>query len=396
MIIRKCPSGILAALLVLNTSLLMLTIAVKPIHAAPDPWELPVVYIQAIPLSPNTLLVNVAVHNLTNTWYPSNWWWAEGGPLPPSVSGAPVARYYYPLGNLYAFDIVLSWNPAVLQYVSQVTTVPRSTAHRAFASRGILSGALLGETSVNPTAGTCRTLYTQRGLTDSFNAVESSANVVTLRFNVLGADDYGLSLDTVDLVLDPRFWATTANIGVQPEIPWRAVLDPALAHNVGVEAAPRNKDVIGEGRFFDTYALAKNAGTTSETFNVTIYAGDTQVGTASTVVAARTQQTVKVACNTSGLAKGTYTLRAVATSVTGEAYLADNAVIDGTILVTFAGDVNGDKCITIFDIVKIAGAYGATNQAAPNYDPYSDVDNSYAVNIFDLVMAAGNYGKCWT
>ncbi|MGB9134725.1 MAG: hypothetical protein WCC63_03960, partial [Candidatus Bathyarchaeia archaeon] len=65
------------------------------------------------------------------------------------------------------------------------------------------------------------------------------------------------------------------------------------------------------------------------------------------------------------------------------------------IMVTLAGDVDGNKNVNIFDIVKMAGAYGAANQAAPNYDPYSDLDNSYIINIFDIVTAAGNYGKSW-
>ena len=94
MLSRKCSSWILVALLALNMWLLVFTVAVKPAEAEPDPWEMPVVYIQSILLGPSTLRINVAVYNLVNTFYPTNFQWVKGGPLPPSQMGAPVARYY--------------------------------------------------------------------------------------------------------------------------------------------------------------------------------------------------------------------------------------------------------------------------------------------------------------
>jgi hypothetical protein len=399
MLNAKLSSGILIALLAVNLSLLTFASTVKPARAAPDPWEMPVVYLQAIPLTPTKLQVNLAIYNLTNTFYPSDYWWIEGAPLPPSITGPPVARYYYPLGNLYAFDIAIRWNPAVLSYVSHIATVPRTTSYEPFRSKGVLNSPfILAACLVDPVAGTFRTAYCSHYPAASCNAPLDAANVCSLTFTVLDAGDYGLGLESVDLVLDPLYWVRGGwgVVGVQPEIVWRRVLDPVLAHNVGVEAAPRNKDVVGETKPYDVYALVKNAGATPETFNVTIYVGATQVGTALAVVAAGTQQTVKIPCSTTGFAKGTYAIKAVAASVAGETYPADNEITQGTIMVTLVGDVNGDKCVNIFDIVTMAGGYGANNQAATNYNPYADLDNNYRIDIFDIVTAASNYGKCWT
>lgn len=390
---RKDVSGILLTLLALSMSMLVFNVAVKQAKAAPDPWEMPVVYVQSIPLPgpPNKLRVNVAVYNLTNTFYPTDDEWVPGGPMG-TYSTGPVTRYNYTFGNIYAFEIAIGWNPAVLQYISHDKTVPRGTAPQPFRSKGILNSPVLQAVdTVDPVAGTCRVGYSSQYPAPSFNAPLDAANAFSVTFTVLGAGDYGLSLDSVNLVVDNiRF------PGAQPMVPWRAVLDPDLATNVGVDAAPRNKDVVGEGKAFDTYALVKNTGTSSKTFDVRIYAGATQVGTASATVAAGTEQTVKVACSTTGLAKGTYTIRAQAVAVTGETYTADNEITQGTIMVTLAGDVDGNKAVNIFDIVKMAGGYGAPNQAATNYDPYCDLDNNYAINIFDIVTAAGNYGKSWT
>ena len=401
---KKDVSGILLTLLALSMSLLVFNVAVKQAKAdiinPPDPWEMPVLYLQSIALGPNTLRVNCAVYNLTNTFYPTDEEWSPGEPLGEWVNATqqPVSRFNYSLGNLYAFDISISWNPAVLSYTSRVKTVPRSPSLNTapFRSKGILnSPTVIAYDNVDPVAGTYRIGYSSYAPAASFNAPGDAANVFSMTFAVLGAGDYGLSFDSVSLVVDNIRFPLA-----QPNVPYRVVLDPYLAHNVGVEAAPRNKDIIGQGKPFDTYALVKNAGDSSETFDVTIYAtnatDDYVVGTASTTVAARTAQTVKVICSSTGLAKGTYTIKAIVDTVTDETYTADNELIQGTILVTLAGDVDGNKCVNIFDIVKMAGAYGVPNQYHPKYDPYCDLDNNYAINIFDIVTAAGNYGKCWT
>jgi hypothetical protein len=391
---KKDVSGILLTLLALSMSVLIFNVAVKQAKAAPDPWEMPVIYIQAIPLPPDALRINVAVYNLTNTFYPTDDEWSPGQPLGTYITG-PVARYNYTLGNLYGFDIQISWNPAVLSYTSHVKTVPRGTTPQPFRSKGILnSPVLLANDDVDAVAGTYRIGYTSNAPAASFNAPEDAANVFSMTFAVLGAGDYGLSFDSINLAVDNIAFPLA-----QPIVPYRVVLDPYLAHNVGVEAAPRNKDVVGEGKGFDTYALVKNAGDSSETFDVTIYAtnatADYVVGTASTTVAARTAQTVKVTCSSTGLAKGTYTVKAVVDTVTSETYTADNELIQGTIFVTLPGDIDGSQCVNIFDIVAMAAGYGAPNQASPSYNPYADIDNNYAVNIFDIVTAAGKYGLCW-
>jgi hypothetical protein len=391
---KKNLSGILLTLLALSMSSLVLNVAVKQAKAAPDPWEMPVVYVQSILLGPSTLRINVAAYNLTNAFYPTDDEWSPGQPLGTYVEG-PVARYNYTMGNLYGLDISISWNPAVLSYVKHTKTVPKSTAPQPFRSKGILNGpVILGTDDVDPVNGTYTIGYTSQYPAASFNAPGDAANIFSMTFTILGAGDYGLHFDTINLIVDNLRFPHA-----QPIVPYRVVLDPYLAHNVGVEAAPRDKDVVGAGKPFDTYALVKNAGDSSETFGVTIYAtnatSDYLVGTASTTVPARTAQTVKITCSTTGLVKGTYTIKAVAGTVTGETYTADNELVQGTILVTLPGDVDGNHAVNIIDIVRMAGVYGISSRANPNYDPYCDLDNNGAINILDIVTAAGNYGHTW-
>ena len=48
----------------------------------------------------------------------------------------------------------------------------------------------------------------------------------------------------------------------------------------------------------------------------------------------------------------------------------------------------------IFDIVRMAGAYGVKYPAL-EYDRLCDMDLEGDIDIFDMVRAAGNYGKSW-
>ena len=72
------------------------------------------------------------------------------------------------------------------------------------------------------------------------------------------------------------------------------------------------------------------------------------------------------------------------------------------------GDVNGDGCINILDMVQIIGDYGATvdqpchvpcaacppDAPSSNVTPSCDINGDCQVNILDLTQAAGNFGLC--
>jgi hypothetical protein len=94
-----------------------------------------------------------------------------------------------------------------------------------------------------------------------------------------------------------------------------------------------------------------------------------------------------------GFAKGNYTITANATTLAGEVDVIDNTFCRW-ILVTLAGDVDGDRHVSIFDIVKMASVYGIS-QPDPRYNPNCDVDGDGDIDIFDIVIAAGNYGESW-
>jgi hypothetical protein len=67
-------------------------------------------------------------------------------------------------------------------------------------------------------------------------------------------------------------------------------------------------------------------------------------------------------------------------------------VAGGQVTVTLPGDVDGNRLVNIFDIVKMAGVYGK-KYPNPLYNPNCDLDGDGDIDIFDIVTAAGNYGK---
>ena len=58
------------------------------------------------------------------------------------------------------------------------------------------------------------------------------------------------------------------------------------------------------------------------------------------------------------------------------------------------GDVDGDRDVDIFDIVKMAAIYGVA-KPNPDYDRTCDWDSDGDIDIFDIVTAAVNYGAIW-
>jgi len=55
-------------------------------------------------------------------------------------------------------------------------------------------------------------------------------------------------------------------------------------------------------------------------------------------------------------------------------------------------DFNNDGIIDIFDIVRMALAFGSI-PGMPNWDPYVDLNQDGTIDIFDLVVVALRFGE---
>jgi hypothetical protein len=153
------------------------------------------------------------------------------------------------------------------------------------------------------------------------------------------------------------------------------------------------KYVIGEGCYLSINVTVVNQGALTETFNVTLYANETEIGKLTDIVLpSGNSTTLTFVWSTTGFAKGPYTMSAVASTVEGETDIVDNTFADGVVTVTIQGDVDGDGDIDAFDLADLSNAYGSTPEMI-NWNATCDIDGDELVDVFDLFRLGKNYGE---
>jgi nitrous oxidase accessory protein NosD len=95
------------------------------------------------------------------------------------------------------------------------------------------------------------------------------------------------------------------------------------------------KTVVGQGYSVSINVTVTNQGNYSETFNVTAYANTTVIDTRTDItLTSGNPTTITFTWDTTGFAKGNYTISAYAWPVPGETDTTDNTYVDGTIQIT--------------------------------------------------------------
>jgi len=165
-----------------------------------------------------------------------------------------------------------------------------------------------------------------------------------------------------------------------------------LFRNLAVTNVGVSKNVICSGYNADINVTVANTGPVDEISNLTIYGNTTIIGTLLDVSFAQGASTSLVLTwNTTGFAKGNYTISAYAWPVSGEMDVGDNNCTDGWVTVTILGDVNGDFKCEGKDIAIIAKAYGSLI-GQPAYVPNADMNDDGKIDGKDIAVAAKYYG----
>jgi len=178
---------------------------------------------------------------------------------------------------------------------------------------------------------------------------------------------------------------------------------PWATHDIGITSVTTSKTIIGQGYNVSISIMTFNYGNYTENINLTIYANTTIIGKINNIdIASRNFTTLTLTWNTTGVAKGNYTITAEATQLPHETDTADNTVIDGWVFVTIPGDVNGDKTVNILDCILLANHFGHTNGNGhtPNTEEWRKCMNCNIncdgnVNILDCIILAGHFGQRW-
>jgi len=177
-----------------------------------------------------------------------------------------------------------------------------------------------------------------------------------------------------------------------------------LPHDVAITDLTLYKTIVGQGFLLPMNVTIENQGNFTETFDVTTYANDTIIETKTVTLENTTSTTLIFTWNTTGFAKGNYTISVNTTQVPFETDTDDNILIDGMVLVGVPCDVTGstpgmpDGVCNMRDIGYMCIHFGTT-PSSPNWDPNCDVTGPTPrtpdglVNMRDIGEACSNFGN---
>jgi len=111
-----------------------------------------------------------------------------------------------------------------------------------------------------------------------------------------------------------------------------------VIHNVAILSVSPSATEVQAGRQINVTVVIKNKGTTTETFNVTVYFNDTKIGTQSVVnLASGEETTLTFTWNTAGLTQGAiYTIRAETSQIQGDTDTTDNNLTGESVRISLA------------------------------------------------------------
>jgi parallel beta-helix repeat protein len=181
---------------------------------------------------------------------------------------------------------------------------------------------------------------------------------------------------------------------------------PPSGHDVAVISAVSYKTVIGQGFSGNITVYSANRGEYAETFNITIYADTIPFASKAVHLESGFTTNITLSWNTTGFAKGNYTMIACAESVLGETNISNNNFTGGWVRVSIVGDLTGgtpnpydfvpDGKVQIVDISVVAKFFGQKVPPAPaNCDvsgPMIGVPDG-KVQIDDVATVSKHYGQ---
>jgi hypothetical protein len=303
--------------------------------------------------------------------------------------------------NINVTDVVnLTCWQLTLYYVKTVVNCTK-LAEGPFLKSG---GATYNITSINNnynyTHGRVQAAFTLEGVTSH---VDGSGVILTVTFKAVGSGNTSLTLaDTLlgDLAIPPNPIPHADYNG--------AVTVTVIGHNVAVTAATNSKagclpmSTVGRNQNFTVTMTVENDGNYTEN-NIVLAVYANWSAPPSVLLATRTislqplggRATISLACNTSSLSYGNYTLTAVAGPVQNETYVSDNTMTCGQILVTVPGDIDGDGYVFLADLGAMATAWTST-PGSPNWNPNADITEEGQVFLGSLGVMAQHWTESWS
>ena len=168
-------------------------------------------------------------------------------------------------------------------------------------------------------------------------------------------------------------------------------------HDITILAVTFSKTVVGQTYEMPANVTFENQGSFPENLSVTIHANTTIIGEQIVEnMPNETWTTLTLSWNTSGFAKGNYTIWAYASPVENETDVSDNNFTYGIVSITIPGDFNGDFKVGPADFALLAVAYGSTPDKpgmVGTWNPNCDVNDDNKVGPADFAQLSAHYGQ---
>jgi hypothetical protein len=163
-------------------------------------------------------------------------------------------------------------------------------------------------------------------------------------------------------------------------------------HDVAVTDVTSPKTVVFQSFSLNLTVTVADPGNYTETFNVTVYANATYIASQNVTLSSGNFTTILFTWNTTGFARGNYTISAYAWPVFGETNTANNNFTDGFVYVSMVGDLNCDGKVDGRDITIIAKCFGSRLGDA-RYNPNCDIFNRGRIDGRDITFVAKHFGE---
>jgi hypothetical protein len=197
----------------------------------------------------------------------------------------------------------------------------------------------------------------------------------------------------------------TKQIVLSPPAKWRIevlALISCLAptHDIAVTNIVLSKTIVGEEYTMQINVTIENQGNYTESFLVTLYADTSIIGTKGVNLESNSFTTITFTWDTTGFAKGNYTISAYAWPVPGETDTSDNTCIGDIVTVVIPGDVNADGIVEMMDFYVLAQHYmhsppdGHAIGTLLYHECFNaDVNSDGTIEMMDFYVLAQNYMK---
>jgi len=224
------------------------------------------------------------------------------------------------------------------------------------------------------------------------------ANIIAEGHEVAHPNSHGLSIHFPQIITE--YYPSYEDLAFARDTKWdeffRALIG-ANIYDIAVNNTTTSKTVVGEGYSTSVNVTVQNQGVYTETINITIYANTTIIANVEDVtVEGGNFTTITFMWNTSGFAKGNYTIKAYAWPLSGEIDTLDNnCTFAGLVFVTIAGDVTSasgspDGRVDMRDIGLLCYNF-MTTPSHPQWNPNNDINDDGVVNMRDIGIACNNY-----